>query len=380
MSCSICRLPFVPCALAATPLKAHYPPAGIMSNREYSYFERAACYAKQILPGPLGKFQYFSANMFGQLDTPIVHTILWSCSSGTFQFQMMHTACANILRKKLDCETEDLPSCVKLCELEVVLGRGMRGADEGRLEDVCYESVGDRIDLNPFWRAGNSEDENVFDYTALKDAGLDWLLARPDTFPRFFDHIKPERQLAYSMDTAPERTDLLTTMPMDILHVLLEHLPPKSYVQLMATCRFLRHHALTTFQPYAQRMVCKLGWAIASKIEMDTLSPTMQSQMARINDGPSEGEGDSSTHGDWFLYLSHIHRTRSMRARRWIWSLVDEVVRVYEEKRPGSIFGDDYSTGVRDPAERRKKMRDWQKEVRQVFQVTQMMARREREI
>ena len=46
---------------------------------------------------------------------------------------------------------------------------------------------------------------------------------------------------------------------------------------------------------------------------------------------------ENSPHdADWLLYLSHIHRTKSMRMRRWIWSLCDEVHRVYEAKKATS--------------------------------------------
>ncbi|KAI0316787.1 hypothetical protein OF83DRAFT_1059776 [Amylostereum chailletii] len=362
MSCSICRLPFVPCEMSANPLPAHFPPPGTMSNKEYSYFEVAFTYGRRIM-GAVARYQYCSSNVFGALDSVILQTLVWSIADGSFF--MMHTACSNIFRAKLGCEANDLPACSKLSELEIVLGYPMIGADAGRFKDVQYESVGDRIDLKPFWHVGNSEGENVFDFKALKDAGMDWLLARPDVFPRFFKEIKPERQLEYSEDTAPKRTDLFTTMPMDLLHVLIEHLPPKSYVQLMATCRFLRHHALTTFQPHARRMVCDLGWAIALSREVKELGPSMQSQLARAS--------DESPDGDWLLYLSHVHRTRSMRARRWIWSLADEVKRVYEEKRPGSIFGDDYSTGVQDPTQRKKERKGFRTMIRQMYSVGQPM-------
>jgi len=72
--------------------------------------------------------------------------------------------------------------------------------------------------------------------------------------------------------------------------------------------------------------------------------------------------------GDWLLYLSHVNRTKSMRVRRWLWALSEEVKRSYEERK-GDGFGGEmvqlkgevkYMFMMTDLSRMKKAMREWE--------------------
>ena len=48
----------------------------------------------------------------------------------------------------------------------------------------------------------------------------------------------------------------------------------------------------------------------------------------------------SPVDGDWYLYLSQIHRSKGMRARRRVWALAEEFTRVYRVKRAAGPYED----------------------------------------
>ena len=48
-------------------------------------------------------------------------------------------------------------------------------------------------------------------------------------------------------------------------------------------------------------------------------------------------ETHSPMYADWLHYLSQVHRTPAMRARRWVWALAEEVARVYRRKKAEGI-------------------------------------------
>lgn len=197
-------------------------------------------------------------------------------------------------------------------------------------------------------------------------------------------------------------TDIITTQSLDVLHILLAYLSNKSYVNLVATCRTLRYHALTTFQPHARERVLSLGWAVPLEneyasyirrvhpdlgitdsqaklateadsqppIRIDKTSPTDDTDLTLRLDAMSLGSSsrastgtDSSStnpiaraailsqlemahathspiHADWLHYLSQVHRTPAMRARHWVWALAKEVGRVYRRKKAEGPFAD----------------------------------------
>ena len=211
------------------------------------------------------------------------------------------------------------------------------------------------------------------------------------SFPRFRPEVAPAR--TSSLGPLPESTqDIVTTQPLDVLHVLLPYLDNRSFVNLLSTCRTLRHRALTILQPHARKRVLELGWAVPTEVEYagfvkrnpptpasaSPTSPTAPSAtppntpaspeadkpcQPQADDGgtptektPTDPSQDQAapdlshvamahaTHSpvdaDWYLYLSQVHRTQSMRARRWVWALATEVARVYRAKRPASPYAD----------------------------------------
>ncbi|KAH9948707.1 hypothetical protein B0H21DRAFT_223608 [Amylocystis lapponica] len=336
MSCSLCRLPFTPCATATDP---HPPPEGTLTAKQYMYFVWAIGIGT-LVPGSLTKFEYRGRNMFGNtfMIVPLVLTLQWEAEGGTLL--MLHTACCTILRHIFDATDDTKETLVKLSQIEEVLGRPQDGDTAGRINEVNYESVGkDKVDLRQFWIPGHRLRRNRFDWPKFMASGLKWTLNRPDTFPKFHSAVTLERFAALGPWPANGSTqDIITKQPIDILHVLLPYLSNDSFVFLLSTCRLLRHHALTTFQPHARQRVLALGWAVpldaehAAAAEAQEQSGSNAPRMAHPIDSPVDG--------DWLLYLSHVHRTQSMRARRWVWALAKEVRRAYDARLPESQFAD----------------------------------------
>jgi hypothetical protein len=131
-------------------------------------------------------------------------------------------------------------------------------------------------------------------------------------------------------------------MPLELIMLqLLPSLSAKSYVVLMSTCRFFRYHAFTTFQSHARYLVLQLPWAFPTRLELQDIKQQYRAEMARTDD---ELRG-----GDWFLYLNQVHWTKSMRVRRWIWALCEEIRRVWMAKLPRSSYAD-IGDGVKSPA------------------------------
>ncbi len=125
-------------------------------------------------------------------------------------------------------------------------------------------------------------------------------------------------------------------LPLDALRALLPYLPNKSFVALLGACRAFRKHALTTFQAAARERVLALGWAVPLQREYDGAAQTTRDKGVMLDrTALPAAEG-----GDWHLYLCNVHRTQSMRARRWIWATAEEVRRAYLERRVGSPFDD----------------------------------------
>ncbi|KAH9939511.1 hypothetical protein B0H21DRAFT_698339 [Amylocystis lapponica] len=338
MSCSLCRLPFTPCAISVDP---HPPPAGTLTSKQYKYFMYSVGFGKMV-PGMLIQFEYLDNNMFGNaLAAPMVINIQWEAGGGTIV--MLHTACATIFRHIFDATDNTKETLVKLSQIELVLGRPQDKENAGRFNYVNYEGVGkDKVDLRPFWIPVNDVGANKFDWPKFMASGLDWTLNRPDVFPKFNSTVAAERIAA--LGPPPESTkDIITTQPADILHALLSYLSNESFVSLLSTCRLLRHHALTTFQSHARQRVLALGWAVplpaehAAAVEIRTKSGREAPPMAHAVDSP--------VNGDWLLYLSHVHRTQSMRVRRWVWALAEELHRAHDARLPDTKYADGVTAG-----------------------------------
>lgn len=150
----------------------------------------------------------------------------------------------------------------------------------------------------------------------------------------------------------PGPKDRLTTLPLDVLRVILAHpaLDNASFVCLLSTCRAMRGYAITALQPLARARVLHLGWAIATEVEYASF--VRQSATSTKNKKSKKKRATDLAHlelahaahspmdADWLLYLGHVHRTDSMRARRWVWALAAEVARVRAEKRAGSVWAE----------------------------------------
>ncbi|KZS92682.1 hypothetical protein SISNIDRAFT_486200 [Sistotremastrum niveocremeum HHB9708] len=241
---------------------------------------------------------------------------------------MAHQTCSNLL-----CKVFGVPSSIAsltkqqlrtMCEIETVLGRctpAARGG-VGRVPYVNYESV-TGLDMRSYWGQPRMPGHVAFDWKKFKDWGPTWVLARPDVFPKFFSKVTPER-LA-SVGEPSETFDILTTQPLDILQLLIEYLDIPGYLALTSTCRTLRKLALTSFQPRARKYVLSIPWATPL---LDSSPPEYVGKndvMAHPQNSPHDA--------DWLLYLSHVHRTNSMKERRRVWLIVEEIKRAYETRR-----------------------------------------------
>ncbi|KAJ7646776.1 hypothetical protein FB45DRAFT_1019073 [Roridomyces roridus] len=150
MSCSVCRLPFIPdLTQASSPLTEHTPNANVVPNDLAGYFKFAFGTGPRI---GLKKLCYFSANMFGAVVE--VDVFMWESAGGTFF--MSHLVCFSLLRQALNLEDEDKATTMAFSAHELILGRPQGGVHAGRFRDVQYENVGEKVDLSPFWKRGST--------------------------------------------------------------------------------------------------------------------------------------------------------------------------------------------------------------------------------
>ena len=165
------------------------------------------------------------------------------------------------------------------------------------------------------------------------------------SFPRFEPSLTPAR-LESARQPVSETSDVLTTLPLDILRLILEHpsLPNESFVRLLGTCRTFRTHALTTFQPLARARVIALGWAIPIPFEYAMLIrqlinecslPDSTFPIVVVSKVPI-AHACSPMYGDWLLYLGRVLSMPNMRVRRWLWALAARLAAVRAERRAAS--------------------------------------------
>ncbi|PCH42437.1 hypothetical protein WOLCODRAFT_71889 [Wolfiporia cocos MD-104 SS10] len=351
MSCSLCRLPFVTHPTSVSPKP---PPRGVVSERQERYMQYAVVMGN-LVPGtcfPVVWTGAHRASAHGDRPRPLT----------VRQVIALHTACADILRHALGASDYSVASMVKLGMIDAVLGRPLAGPDAGRLRQVKYEDVGEKVDVRPYWAKGKGDGNATFDYSAFKASGLDWTLNRPDTFPMFYEKVKPAR--AAVRDPSPASvasiTKLFTSEPATILRHLLPHLSDRSFYALLSTCRLLRKHGLTTFQASARARVLALEW----EVPLETEYAAACRMAANAKDGgPGSVRMAHAVHaavdGDWMLYLSQVHRTPNMRARRWLWALAREVRSAFDEAVPKSALADVVDAkGTRVPSEEMKKLKE----------------------
>ncbi|RDX57411.1 hypothetical protein OH76DRAFT_1413847 [Lentinus brumalis] len=388
MSCSLCRLPFTPSSHSVDP---RWPPPGVLSEKQVLYMKHA-----------FGMGQH----VFG-LAVDLVNMDQRYNETNAFPDVALHPHCATIARHHLGLPENIPDNLIELSLLEQIVGPPMNGVHAGRLPDFKYEDVlgaGDhnRVDIEALWsKRGELPD---FDWLEWKRRNLDWTAVRPDVFPRFRPQVAPTR--ISSLGPLPESTeDIITTQPLDVLHVLLPYLDNRSFVNILSTCRTLRRYALTTFQAQARTRVLELGWAVPTDVEYAgfvkrnppppaATSPTSPTTPTSPAAGDKPGEAASSDgsaptepstdaadfslvamahakhspiNADWYLYLSQVHRTPAMRARRWVWALAEELSRVYGEKRAAGPYADDV-----DAEGQRTKSRKWKAYAKHVDQQLMM--------
>ncbi|KAI0714332.1 hypothetical protein C8T65DRAFT_644738 [Cerioporus squamosus] len=402
MSCSLCRLPYTPGAASVRP---RWPPPGVLSDKQVLYLKHAFGMGQYVF-GLAVDLVNMDNNNFIINNSALIVNIVWETDGRTFI--TCHPHCATILRHQLGLPNNTPEHLIELSLLEQIVGPTMDGLHAGRLPDFDYETVlGDhnRIDIESLWSKEGDERPD-FDWLQWKSRGLEWTAVRPDVFPRFRPQVAPTR--ISSLGPLPESTeDIITTQPLDILHVLLPYLDNKSFVNLMSTCRTLRQHALTIFQPHARARVLELEWAVPTDAEYagfvkrnppapaptSPTSPTTHTSPAgdkaseadsAVSDqefasaSPSSDEPDFSLvamahakhspfDADWYLYLSQVHRTEAMRCRRWVCALSEELTRLYREKRAAGPFED-----VVDADGKRTKSPAWKSHAKTVSQQLMM--------
>ncbi|TFK82070.1 hypothetical protein K466DRAFT_655877 [Polyporus arcularius HHB13444] len=371
MSCSLCRLPYTPSTISVAP---RWPPPGVLSEKQVLYLKHAFG-AGQYVVGLALEMVNMDNNNFAVNNAAIVVNIVWETNSKTLL--TFHLHCATILRHQLGLPDDSPVNLIELSLLEQIVGPTMDGLHAGRLPDFNYEGVlgaadQSRVDIESLWsKEGDSRPD--FDWLEWQRRGLDWTAVRPDVFPRFRPQVAPTR--ISSLGALPESAeDIITIQPLDVLHVLLPYLDNRSFVNLLSTCRTLRHQALTIFQPHSRKRVLELGWAVPTDVEYAEFvkrnppppvatSPTTPTSPTEHKAGEAES-GEESTSiqpwtdeldfslvamphpkhspfdADWFLYLSQVHRTQAMRCRRWVWALAKELTRIYHDKRAAGPYGD----------------------------------------
>ncbi|KAJ3546665.1 hypothetical protein NM688_g5490 [Phlebia brevispora] len=312
------------------------PPEGILTKKQYDYFTKAVCICVNV-PCNILNCEFLDNYLFGSPPKGgrMLVTVMWKSQldgEGSGRIMMMyHVVCARILRRKFDCEAQNMESVYNLCEIDHVLGPAMTDVNAGRLPHVKYEEAGpEKVDVRPYYYL--DEDEQIrLDWVRFKKDGFEWTYTRPDIFPRFHRTVLPSR---FPGPKPGGTNDVLTTKPFDILHILLPYLTDKAFVSLLSTCRTLRHHALTTLQPQARERVIAHGWAIPLRKEY-AAAPQVTREAGVMID-----PDNAPLEGDWMLYLCNVHKSQSMRARRWIWATADELRRAYVEQKVGSPFAD----------------------------------------
>ncbi|CCM01409.1 uncharacterized protein FIBRA_03460 [Fibroporia radiculosa] len=338
MSCSLCRLPFT-----ATPRSQNLRPLppGTLTEKQYNYLQWGFVLGRNV-PGGCLIMEYFQTGTFGNRpQIPLIINVAWESEAGTIV--ALHTVCATILREMFEATDLSFKSIIQLCLIEQVLGPTQRGPNAGRFKDFDYEAVGqDKVDTRPFWKLNAKTEMYEFDWATFKACGLDWTLSRPDVFPRFHSNVSPQR-LVLAFDASTQES-VLTRQPFDILHLLLPYFTNKSFVALLSTCRFFRYHALTTFQPQARTRVLGLGWAVPLPAEYAEACRSLlykhEHKVAAATSIPMAHPEHSSMHGDWFLYLSQVHRMPALRARRRIWDLSAAIRREYTTRHACSEYAD----------------------------------------
>ncbi|KAL0064719.1 hypothetical protein AAF712_008265 [Marasmius tenuissimus] len=257
----------------------------------------------------------------------------------------MHTGCFKILRSILDLEDDNsAKELADFYQIGEILGQCLADNDHGRFKGVRYEAVGEKINLRPYWfrgyKLGKAHDHVVFDYNQLIADGKQWLITRPDVFSRLHRVVDHAKRIAPFGGREPvPGTDILTSQPFPIMNLLVSYLSAASFVRLTSTCKYLRFHALTSFKPYARKfLVEEFPWAFPTRLEFDMIK-----QNKAVLDAMASPDLEiCGPECDWLGYLSMVHspKSKSMRTRRYIWSVCVELKREYDDQLTAKEEGD----------------------------------------
>ncbi|KZT29977.1 hypothetical protein NEOLEDRAFT_1084927 [Neolentinus lepideus HHB14362 ss-1] len=352
MSCTVCRLPFIPSPRSTS--ERLYPPS---IKQQSKYFQSGLAIGYQIL-GVVAPVDYLDDNLFTLRAFP--QMIQWESDGGTFV--ICHAVCGALLRRTLNAEDDSARSLANLVELERIFGRTQEGRKAGRFPHINYEEVRCgrllRVDVERLWSRSKTgaAGENDFDWMKLNTSDLAPLWTRPDTFPKFHTAVGPER--LKGLKDLPVTNDLITNLPTDVLELLISYMMTPTYVCFTSTCRILRRQALTEWQKVARARVLELGWAVPLPSEY-ALAKKYNIVMASAEESPLDA--------DWMLYLSHVHRTKSMNVREWIWGICQVIKRTRDELKPTSAMADVEVGGKRMKSAARKELEKQIQQTRSMF-------------
>lgn len=244
----------------------------------------------------------------------------------------MHATCWRIISKLADItqvykdmQRKDLRI---ICEIDNFVGKCTGPSIDGIARIPAFENekvCG--VDIRQYWHIGKREHEISFDWKEFKAGQHAWTLARPYIFPRFFSEVSLTR-LAQVALPGDKTVDVFRALPIDVIHHIVPYLDAPSFVALTATCRTMYRYALNDLQPVARRIVLNLPWATPF-VHSDPPEYKSNGTMAHAIEPPHDG--------DWLLYLGHVHRTDSMRARRRIWKICKAVIEYCNVARESAV-------------------------------------------
>ncbi|KAF8996769.1 hypothetical protein BDZ89DRAFT_1084011 [Hymenopellis radicata] len=282
MSCSICRLPFIPGPYSNDPLPEHFPP-------------KELCHP--LLPEiqtVTARFDYCSKNFFCCYDGHRIANVMWESPFGfSNTVFMMHTACAGMFFHVLGVDDKNTNEGMTLIAQVVgVLGRPLAGQDPGRLRNVCYEAVGEQIDLRPFWRQGFQPGGDVFNWKALSQSKYNFLVVRPFIFPRLLD-VAPSRTAHFATIELNNQNRFTTSRLITstfscrisgvLLHLLGFDMPLSS-----TTCPY-------DVPPHARRLVLDIPWSLPLPADLELMSPAMVAKVPDREKTPHSPTGSSTS-------------------------------------------------------------------------------------
>ncbi|KAK4702785.1 hypothetical protein P7C70_g3438, partial [Phenoliferia sp. Uapishka_3] len=141
--------------------------------------------------------------------------------------------------------------------------------------------------------------------------GKDWLLERPNFFPKFFPRVSASRlpcftPISTNASTPPHRTRLhLLALPSKILRGTADFLSISDLVRLSGVCIHLRGFILTSCQPIFKQRTIDLGWPLVPR---GLVVENLYVEAQEADGAHSEvATAQSPDHGDWLLYLQDVH-------------------------------------------------------------------------